>query len=53
MYHFRRLDWMTDEQYQQVYWYYGCVCDYDMRWEDEQDFEAWCKRVLAQQEDVW
>jgi hypothetical protein len=47
MYGFRRLDWMTNEEYDKVYWYWGCVCDYDNFWKDEQDFEAWCKRVLA------
>lgn len=49
MNHIKRLDWMTDEEYKEVYWYYGCVCDYDMHWEDEQDYEAWCKRVLGKQ----
>lgn len=47
MYGFRRLDWMTNEEYDEVYWYWGCVCDYDdYIWKDEADFDAWCKRVL-------
>jgi hypothetical protein len=43
---FRRLDWMTNEQYEEVRIYWGLVCDYDEFWKDEQDFENWCKRVL-------
>ena len=43
---FKRLDWMTDEQYEEVRIYWGLVCDYDEFWKDEQDFENWCKRVL-------
>lgn len=46
MYGFRRLDWMTNEEYEELYWYWGCVCDYDNFWKDAEDFEAWCKRVL-------
>ena len=42
----KRLDWMTDKEYDFVYWYFGCVCDYEMKWEDEKDYEEWCKRVL-------
>lgn len=42
----KRLDWMTDEQYDQIYFYWGCVCGYDMHWENEKDYEDWCKRVL-------
>ena len=43
----KMLNWMTEEQYEQIRWYWGCVCDYDMYWKDEQDYEEWCKRVLA------
>lgn len=42
-----RLDWMTDKEYDTIRLYYHCVCDYDMHWEDEQDYEAWCHRVLG------
>ena len=45
MTHIYRLGWMTDEQWNEVQWYYGCVCDYNMYWENEQDYDAWCKRV--------
>ena len=41
-----KLDWMTEEEYEEIAWYYGCVCDYDMTWSDMQDYEEWCKRVL-------
>jgi len=41
-----KLDWMTEEEYEEINWYYGCVCDYDMTWKDMQDYEEWCKRVL-------
>jgi hypothetical protein len=43
----KRLEWMSNEDWEEIYFYWGCVCDYDMHWEDEQDYEAWCKRVLA------
>lgn len=43
---FKRLDWMTDKDYENVYWYWGCVCEYDEFWENDKDFEEWCKRVL-------
>lgn len=42
----KRLDWMTDKDYENICWYFGCVCDYDMHWENEKDYEEWCKRVL-------
>jgi hypothetical protein len=42
----KKLDWMTEEHYEQIYFYWGCVCDYDMHWDNEQDYEEWCKRVL-------
>jgi hypothetical protein len=41
-----RLEWMSDDDWAEVEWYYGCVCDYDMEWANKQDYEAWCKRVL-------
>lgn len=41
------LDWMTDEDWDKIYFHWGCVCDYDMTWDDEADYEAWCRRVLA------
>jgi hypothetical protein len=41
-----KLDWMTNEQYEQIQFYWGCVCDYDMYWESEQHYEDWCKRIL-------
>ena len=43
----KKLKWMTEEQWQSIEFYWGCVCDYDMNWKDEQDYEEWCKRVLA------
>ena len=42
----KRLDWMTKEDWENIYFHWGCVCDYDMRWDDEKDYEEWCKRVL-------
>lgn len=42
----KTLDWMTKEEYDEIYWYWGCVCNYDMEWKDEKDYEEWCKRVL-------
>lgn len=41
-----KLSWMTEEEYEAIYFHYACVCDYDMTWKDMQDYEAWCKRVL-------
>ena len=42
----KKLDWMTEKQYQQIRFYWGCVCGYNMHWNNEQDYEEWCKRVL-------
>lgn len=41
-----RLEWMSDDEWAEVEWYYGCVCNYDMEWANKQSYEAWCKRVL-------
>lgn len=41
-----KLDWMTDEDYDKIHFHWGCICDYDMKWKDHDDYEAWCKRVL-------
>ena len=41
-----RLNWMSNEQWEEIHWYWSCVCDYDMHWKDEQEYEGWCKRVL-------
>lgn len=43
----KKLDWMTEEQWQNIEFYWGCVCGYDTRWDDLKDYEGWCKRVLA------
>lgn len=43
----RKLDWMSKEDYEYIEWYWGCVCDYNMHWANEKDYEDWCKRVLA------
>lgn len=40
----RRLNWMTDADYENIYFHWGCVCDYENVWGD--DYEGWCKRVL-------
>lgn len=42
-----KLDWMTEEQYDEIKWYWGCVCDYKNVWGN--DYEGWCKRVLKAQ----
>ena len=42
----KTLNWMTKEEREYITWYWGCVCDYDMEWKDEKDYEEWCKRVL-------
>ena len=42
----KKLDWMTDKEYENIRFYFGNVCDYEMRWEDEKDYERWCARVL-------
>lgn len=41
-----KLDWMTDEEYNEVYWYWGCVCGYQMNWKNIEEYENWCKRIL-------
>ena len=43
----KKLEWMTEEQWQSIEFYWGCVCNYDMHWDDLKDYEEWCKRVLA------
>lgn len=42
----KRLEWMSDEEWNEIEWHYGCVCDYDMQWDNINDYEAWCKRIL-------
>lgn len=40
-----RLQWMTEKDFDYIWWFWGCVCDYqDGVWKD--DYEGWCKRVL-------
>lgn len=40
----RKLDWMTNEEYDAIALHWGLVCDYENVWGD--DYEGWCKRVL-------
>ena len=42
----KRLDWMTDEQWEELGIHWGLVCDYEKVWRDD-DYENWCKRVLG------
>lgn len=42
----KKLEWMTDAEYENIRFYFGCVCNYEMTWEDEADYERWCARVL-------
>lgn len=39
-----RLSWMTEKEYNYIYWFWGCVCDYEDVWGD--DYDGWCRRVL-------
>jgi hypothetical protein len=41
-----RLEWMSDNEWNEIKWYYGCVCNYDMKWDNLNDYDAWCKRIL-------
>lgn len=42
----KRLEWFSDEERNEIEWHYGCVCNYDMQWNNLNDYEAWCKRIL-------
>ena len=44
----KRLNWMTDKEYEAIRFYFGVICDYDITWDNDEEYEKWCKRVLAE-----
>ena len=41
-----KLNWMTEDEWKDIWNFYGLVCDYEMKWQSKADYEAWCKRIL-------
>lgn len=41
-----RLEWMSDEDWAEIEWFYGCVCNYDIQWDNHEAYERWCIYVV-------